>query len=83
MRIVALCRLRDLTMRPDVNYGTTSSGETVKYTVDGLLPNEGRAWFVLSGSAWTILREKDGVYADGVEKYESPEAALTSMNVWN
>jgi hypothetical protein len=38
---------------------------------------------VLSGSAWTILREKDGVYADGVEKYESPEAALTSMNVAN
>jgi hypothetical protein len=66
-----------------MNYGTTSARKTVKYTVDGLLPNEGRAWFVLSGAAWTILREKDGVYTDGIETYESPEAALTSMNLGN
>jgi hypothetical protein len=83
VRIVALCRFSNLTMRPSVDYGSTSGRKTVKYTVDGLLPNEGRASFVLDGGAWTILREKDGVYTDGIEKYESPEAALTSMNVWN
>ena len=83
MRIVSQFRLSNLTMRPGTNYETTSSRKTVKYTVEGLLPDEGRAWFFLEGASWTILREKDGVYTDGVEKYESPEAALTSMNLEN
>ena len=39
------------------------------------------AWFVLSGVTLTIIREKDGVYKDGVERNESPETALASMNV--
>ncbi len=70
-------------MRPGVNCGTGSARETVQYTVDGLLPAEGRAWLCLNGVSWTILREKDGVYTDGIERYESAEAALTSINLGN
>jgi hypothetical protein len=72
-----------LSMRPGMNCRTASARETVQYTVDGLLPDEGRAWLCLSGISWTILREKDGVYTNGIEGYESPEAALTSMDVSN
>ncbi len=70
-------------MRSGLNCGTGSGRETVQYTVDGLLPDEGRAWLCLNELSWTILREKDGVYRDGIARYESPEAALTSMNLSN
>jgi hypothetical protein len=39
--------------------------------------------FALVGINWTIFREKDGVYTNGIERYESPEAALTSMELSN
>jgi hypothetical protein len=45
-------------MRPGMNYGTGSARETGLYTVDGLLPDEGRAWLCLNGLGWTILGEK-------------------------
>jgi hypothetical protein len=70
-------------MRPVMNCRTASARETVQYTVDGLLPDEGRAWLCLRGISWTIFREKDGVYTNGIERYESPEAALTSMDLSN
>jgi hypothetical protein len=80
---IAFCRIGKLSMRPSVNYGTARPRETVKYTVDGLLPEEGRAWLCLNGSSWTILRENYGVYTDKAEQYESPEAALAGMDLSN
>lgn len=83
VRALASCRIGKLSMRPSLNYETAAPRETVKYTVDGLLPEEGRAWLCLNGIRWTILRENYGVYTDGAEQYESPEAALTSMDLSN
>lgn len=76
-------RTNMLTMRPTMRYGSDSTREAMKYNVEGLLPEEGRAWFFMVGASWTILREKDGVYTNGIVQYESPEAALASMNVSN
>jgi hypothetical protein len=72
-----------LTMTPNMRSMGGLTREAMKYNVEGLLPEEGRAWFFRDGVNWTILREKDGVYTDGVEQYESPEAALASMNAGN
>jgi hypothetical protein len=83
VQVLASCRIGKLSMRPSVNYEIVAPCETVKYTVDGLLPEEGRAWLCLNGSSWTILRESYGVYTDGAEQYESPEAALASMDLSN
>ena len=66
MRVVGFRRIGKLNMRPGVNCGTGSARVTVQYTVDGLLPDEGRAWLCLNGPSWTILRENDGVYTDGL-----------------
>ena len=83
VRVLAFCRIGKLSIRPIVNYGTAASRETAKYTVDGLLPEEGRAWLCLNRVSWTILRENYGVYTDGAELDERPEAALTSMDPSN
>jgi hypothetical protein len=58
VRVVAHCRIGKVTMRPGMNYGTGSARESGLYTVDGLLPDEGRAWLCLAGLGWIILSEK-------------------------
>ena len=83
MKVVTLCRMGKLTLRPGMNCRTDSAHETVQYIVDGLLPEEGRAWLCLGGTSWTILRENDDMYTDGAEQYESPKAALSSMDLSN
>jgi hypothetical protein len=83
VKVVTFYRMEKLSMRPGKNSRTGSTHQTAQYIVDGLLPEEGRAWLCLDGDSWTILRENDGVYANLTEHYESAEAALGSMDLSN